>query len=71
MQGDFFWNRKLDWAGLGAIGNTEPIMSNFCGWFFQVFRCKKIIQNFIKNIVASPHKVAENEGEKKIVIKLK
>ena len=45
------------WAGLGPIGSTEekgsgPIMRNFRGCFFHVFRGKKIVKILFKNIVA-------------------
>ena len=45
--GDFYGSRIEIWAGFGPVGITEekifgPIMSNFCGQFFQVFMGKKI-----------------------------
>ena len=45
-------------AGFGPVGNTEkkalgPIMSNFLGQFFHVFRGKKKSQIFFKNTLAS------------------
>ena len=46
-QGDIFMEQKIViWAGFGPIGNTEkkkfgPIMSNFRGRVFHVFRYKK------------------------------
>ena len=44
--GDFYGTGIEIWAGFGPIGSTEkkgsgPIMSNFLGWFFHVFRGKK------------------------------
>ena len=53
--GDFYGTEIEIWAGYGPIGSTEikvsgPIMSNFWGWFFHVFRGKKKIQNFFENL---------------------
>ena len=53
MQGDIFMEQKM-WFGLilGWLAILKKkfgsIMSNFCGWFFQVFRC-----NFFENVAAS------------------
>ena len=45
-------------AGFGPVGKSEkkalgPIMSNFLGQFFHVFRGKKKSQNFFENTLAS------------------
>ena len=43
--GDFYITGIEICAGFGPVGNTEnffgPIMSNFLGWFFHVFRGKR------------------------------
>ena len=43
----FHGTENVIWAGFGPVGSVEkksgrPIMSNFWGWFFHVFRGKKI-----------------------------
>ena len=58
------------WAVLGSRGCREnkgsgPIMSNFLGWFFQLFVVKKKIKKF-ENIVASALKSCIEKSLKKI-----
>ena len=48
----FYGTENEIWASFWPVGNTEkkfgPIMSNFCGWFFHVFRGKKKVRLFLK-----------------------